>query len=400
MEQSREQVQAVESHRDWGYGIAGYRMKRLAEVMETIAGGYRAGCNGSVEVGSPGFFVRESKRMLSLQYQELADMLLELSQGFADGLGQSKEQRERVKEGLAKEGIRLRQIIFVPVQDNHREIHLIARVQRGGNRLADELGHLLSELLFEEYVPAQNCRRIVGPEYGYFVFHQKERYRLITGVVRAAKRTGEPSGDNYLIVKPCFGESAIAISDGMGTGEEACRGSAFVIDLLELLLQAGFRKQTMISLLNSVLLFSQEERAYATLDLCLMNLFDGTATFVKSGAATAYIKRDDFVEVIEDSGLPIGMLPEVRPIVSERRIYHGESVILMSDGVMDCFREDGEEQLRVAIRSMNKGTPQDMAGALLLMALRNNRYEPRDDMTVLVARMEREKEEVGLQPEK
>ncbi len=388
MGQISEAEQIGQVSREWGYGIAGYRMKRLSEVMETIARGYRAGCNLEGETGRWELLLRESRRMLSMQYQELADMLSELSEGFADGLAGSRESRDRIKERLAKEGIRLRQIIFVPVQEMRREIHLVARVQKGPNRLADEVGHILSEMLAEVYVPGENCQRIIGQEYGYFVFHQKEPYRLITGAVRAAKHTGEPSGDNYVIVKPCFGEAALAISDGMGTGENACYGSAFVIELLELMLQSGFRKNTMISLLNSVLLLLQEERAYATVDMCLLDLFRGVATFVKSGAATAYIKRDDFVEVVEDSGLPVGMLPEIRPVVTEKKLYHGESIIIMSDGVMDCFPEEGENGLRQVIREMKAGTPQDMAGALLLLALKQNNYEPKDDMTVLVARLE------------
>ncbi len=390
MEQSKEAVELSEVWQDWGYGIAGYRVKRLADVMETVSRGYRSEYPEKGESGRWELLLRESRKMLATQYRELADMLSELSRGFADGVPGAVELRDHVRDRLAKEGIRLRQIIFVPLRGHRKEVHLIAKVCRGPNRLVDELAVVLSGVLQEDLVPAENCQRIVGSEFGYFVFYKRPTYRLVTGAVRAAQKRGEPSGDNYVMMKPCFGEAAMAISDGMGTGREASRGSAFVVELLELLLQSGFRKETMISLLNSVLLLSGEEKAYATVDLCLLDLYDGTATFAKSGAASAFIKRDDYVETVEDSGLPIGMLPVIQPVVSEKKIFHGESVILMSDGVTECFPAEGDAGLRQLLREMKHGSPQDMAGAILLLALKQNRYEPKDDMTVLVAELVRE----------
>ncbi len=392
MEQCKETEQLAEVSRDWGYGIAGYRMQQLSRTMEHIAKGYE-------DIGTKatdswhGILLRESRRMLAEQYRELSEMLSELSNGFADGVGQSRELRDQIKERLAQEGIRVRQIIFVPVKDKRKEVHLVARVMKGSNRLVEEVAQMLSGMLAQAYVPAEGSGRILGREYGYFVFHRKERYRMVTGAVCASKKVGEPSGDNYVILRPCFGEGAFAISDGMGTGEKASRESRFVVELLEHFLLAGFRRETMVSLLNSVLLLSGEGQSYATVDLCLLNLFDGTATFVKSGAATAFIKRDEWVEMIDESGLPVGMLPEVRPSVSRRTLHPGECILLMSDGVMECFTGEKDGDVRRVLQNMKSGTPQDMAGALLLLALKKNNYEPKDDMTVVAVRLEKNSED-------
>ena len=42
--------------------------------------------------------------------------------------------------------------------------------------------------------------------------------------------------------------------------------------------------------------------------ICVINLFTGISEFVKIGAATTFIKRDNWVETISSTTLPIGML--------------------------------------------------------------------------------------------
>ena len=53
-------------------------------------------------------------------------------------------------------------------------------------------------------------------------------------------------------------ETAI-LSDGMGTGEEARRESAMVIEMLEELLRAGFPVETAISMMNTALVMGRED---------------------------------------------------------------------------------------------------------------------------------------------
>ncbi len=398
MELVKEAEEVVRPNRDWGYGIAGYRLKELSEVMSAIAMGYHrrgdalplgqtirdadapeGGISQSVLWSR---LLRECREMLSKQYEGLAEMFQAVSLGFADGNKQSRELRDFVKERLSEEKIRVRQVIFVPVGNDRREIHMVARITHGVNRLTDEIAYLLSQVMGETFVPAEGCKRVFGREYDYYVFRQVETYRLVTGAVRASKTAGEPSGDNYSVIKPCFGEAAMIISDGMGSGRQAYMESAAVIELMELFLKAGFREESMISLINSVLLLGTEAQSYSTLDLSLVNLFDGTVCFAKSGASLTYIKHEDWVEMIENTGLPIGMLPEIRPCITRKRLFHGESIIMISDGVTDYISTQ-------FVKEMRDGKPQDMAGAILLEALKGNRYEPADDMTVLVAKLER-----------
>lgn len=398
MELVKEAEEYLRANRDWGYGIAGYRLKEISEIMKAISAGYRrrgeadtfASCfpEAAPEDGSVSgnvlwsTLLRECRDMLSKQYEGLSQMFEEVSLGFADGNKQSREMRDFIKERLAEEKIRVRQVIFVPVGNERKEIHMVARITHGASRLTDEIAYLLSQVVGDTFVPAEGCKRVFGREYEYYVFRQVENYRLLTGAVRASKTAGEPSGDNYSVMKPCFGEAAMLISDGMGSGLRAYKESAAVIELMEMFLRAGFREETMISLINSVLLLGTEAQTYSTLDLSLVNLFDGTVCFAKSGASLTYIKHEDWAEMIENTSPPVGIIPEIHPCITRKRLFHGESIIMLSDGVTDYVSSQ-------FIKELKDGKPQDMAGVILLEALKGNHYEPADDMTVLVAKLER-----------
>ena len=55
------------------------------------------------------------------------------------------------------------------------------------------------------------------------------------------------------------GRKAAALSDGMGSGEEACRESTLVIELLEELLAAGFPEKAAIQMINTTLSAGRSE---------------------------------------------------------------------------------------------------------------------------------------------
>lgn len=377
---------------DYESGLAGERIKKLSEAMEYIAEGYRKrseslGC-GLDEYDQRAMWNRllhDAREMLANQYTELANILLNMAEGSPIQKTGNDPRENRLKQVLAFKGVKIKQLSFLNVKDKGLEIHMVARCVKNPCYLSDEVAAMISDELGEKFILKEGSRRIFGRDYGYYVFRQRERYKLMTGAVRAAKTAGEPSGDNYSILSPGLGETAIVLSDGMGSGQAAYVESAAVIELMERFLRAGFRGEGVVSLINSVLLMGNEAKSYSTLDMCLINLYNGNLTVAKSGASLTFIKHEDWVETISASGLPLGMLPDVKPEVTEKKLFHGDSVIVLSDGVLDGLPVDEKESL---LQDMIKGLPElppkDMAGAVLMAALRKRYYEPMDDMTVIV----------------
>lgn len=382
---------------DYEMGLAGERIKKLSEAMEYIAEGYRkrsetlgAGIDEGDRNGMWNRLLHDAREMLANQYTELADILLNMSD-TSPLLKTANEQRETfLKQALSSKGIKVRQLSLISVRDKGLEVHMVARCSKNPCYLSDEVASFISGELGETLILKEGCRRIFGRDYAYYVFRQKEKYKLMTGAVRAAKTAGEPSGDNYSVLTPGFGEAAIVLSDGMGSGKAAYLESAAVIELMERFLCAGFRGEGVVSLINSVLLMGNEAQSYSTLDMCLVNLYDGNMTVAKSGASLTFIKHEDWVETISASGLPLGMLPDVKPEVTIKRLYHGDSVIVLSDGVLDGLPVDEKEKLlQDMIKELPDMPPKDMAGAVLMSSLRKRYYEPMDDMTVIVGKLSR-----------
>ena len=107
------------------------------------------------------------------------------------------------------------------------------------------------------------------------------------------------------------GRKGIALSDGMGSGEEAFRDSTMVVELLEDLLEAGFPVETAVQMMNTALVIGREEVKFCTLDVCLFDLYRGSCEFVKAGAAATFIKKKDKVEKIVSTTLPIGVIQNI-----------------------------------------------------------------------------------------
>lgn len=71
----------------------------------------------------------------------------------------------------------------------------------------------------------------------------------------------------------------------------------------------------------------------------------------------------------------------------EKKLYDGDYVIMMSDGVPEVLGERLEEVLFAAGNKRTDRTPQGVAGEILKAALDFCEYKPKDDMTVLVAEL-------------
>ena len=172
------------------------------------------------------------------------------------------------------------------------------------------------------------------------------------------------------------GRKGIALSDGMGSGEEAFRDSTMVGEMLEELLEAGFPVETAVQMMNTALVIGREEVKFCTLDVCLFDLYRGSCEFVKAGAAATFIKKKDKVEKIVSTTLPIGVIQNIE---IDREVCDLES------GVLDALpAKEQEEQMIDIIQNTNIVNPTEFARSILSEVLKYSGEMPLDDMTILV----------------
>ena len=205
------------------------------------------------------------------------------------------------------------------------------------------------------------------------------------GTASSSKNGEAISGDNFSCVDLAEGRYLMGIVDGMGSGEKANEESEEVIDLLEELIRTGFDEAAALSMVNAVLSSSEEAAKSTAVDLALADLYTGTCNFLKSGAAATFIRRNHWVEVLKSTSLPIGILPEPDCECAAKKLYDGDYIVMLSDGVLEAIEgEEKEEELGRVLMDMTLQNPKEMAEYILEYAINRAGGIPRDDMTVLV----------------
>lgn len=323
----------------------------------------------------------------------MAENLSEMAQIMSQVAGEvfccrdfEEKKKRRVVQSLRAEGLEVEEICYVEQPGNRRSVGLALRSDRPEGCSTEEVAHMLSVLLNVRLRPASGSAYFVDSNPGYYTFVEEPRFAVLTGAARAVKETETVSGDNYSIVESEDGKLILLLSDGMGSGEKACADSDQVLDLMEKLLEAGYHYRAAVNLVNGSLVTMGEEQNMSTLDICELDLYEGSCEFCKVGASASFIKRAHMVEQISMGTLPLGIFRGVETETVKRSLMDGDYVIMVSDGVLEIMEEYGYgEDFGQVISRMELENPREVAQALLQYLIRRCRGNIRDDMTILVA---------------
>lgn len=328
--------------------------------------------------------ISESREVIADQLKQVSSVIWDITGDIYDAAEASRAEEEKVARRLRSEHISVKDITILEREDKRKEVYLNACCKGRRCITAKEAASYISEVLGVRVKASEASKSVIAKEYENYIFTMDTKFKVLTGVARAMKEN--VSGDNFSILRLENGEFMIALSDGMGTGQEAGEESETVMSLLEQMLEAGFKAETAIRLINSSLVLKADRMTFSTLDLGIINLFNGMCEFIKIGAAAAFIRREDWVETITSTTLPIGVFGSVDYDTVTKKLYEGDIVVLLTDGVLDCIEGDNKEafleQLLMEIKSSN---PQEIANRILETALSKSNFRPMDDMTVITA---------------
>ena len=138
-----------------------------------------------------------------------------------------------------------------------------------------------------------------------------------------------------------------------------------------------------INMVNTALFAVGEDDNHPTLDICEIDLYQGSCQFRKVGGAAAFLKRSGEVEQLAFGNLALGIFPQVDIEPLSRKLEDGDYLIMMSDGVVDAFEnEEYEKRISEIIAGIEDSNPGDIAERLLRIALRASGGRVHDDMTV------------------
>jgi len=207
----------------------------------------------------------------------------------------------------------------------------------------------------------------------------------------ATKNNSEVSGDSFVQTKLRDGKYMMAISDGMGSGPRAKKSSSTVIKMLKRLLTTGFDKDVSIGLINSSVNLNSNEETYATIDISVFDTSSGNIEFIKNGACPTFVKSGSNVEVVKAVSLPAGIIEDIDLVVYDKDLKGGEIIVMCSDGILESNEELTNKEIWVKelLENIETDDIQRIADILIQEAIDNGLGIAKDDMTVLIAKVEK-----------
>jgi len=327
----------------------------------------------------------ENRELMAENLKEMAQIMNNLAKEERRCIPIGERRFRQITHAFREVDIQVKNLYMIENETGRMEVSLTMKNGKTANLSTEEIGDLLSVLLGFPLVSAQNNAFFLGDSWQTFYYVEEARYHVLTGVAKATKETEKISGDNYTFFERDTGNLTALLSDGMGSGEKACRDSTMVVELMQKFLEAGFQLEMAIQMINSLLLTGEENANMSTLDLCSMDLYSGECRFVKVGSACSYIKRGHLVDRISSGNLPLGIFqkPDVEAV--GRCLEDGDYIVMISDGILDALSQGiGEDMLSELIGECDLENPGEMAGAILNFCIRQCKGHIRDDMTVLV----------------
>lgn len=346
-----------------------------------------------------------------------------------------EEKKERMLiHALRAEGVFADNLCYLPGSGS-RTMGMVLYTEKKGGFAADEVAALLSVLLKCNLEASITSPYIIDHEKRDFVFVEAVRLQALLGISRVVKENETVSGDNFAILHSEVGKKTILLSDGTGSGGQACAESSRVLDLMEKMMGAGFALDAAVGMVNRAMFAKGEDPGHPTLDICDIDLYSGACCIYKIGGAAAFLKQGRFVEIIRRGTLPLGIFENMEPLPIRCRVAEGDYLVFVTDGVLEAMQGDEyaepagwmangaeksgkrreaavsgdedrfsgekweslekdcaeglqenacEEILARHLQQMVSRNPQDMAEILLQLALKKCGGHVRDDMTVIV----------------
>uniref|UniRef100_UPI0040572572 SpoIIE family protein phosphatase n=1 Tax=Agathobacter sp. TaxID=2021311 RepID=UPI0040572572 len=217
------------------------------------------------------------------------------------------------------------------------------------------------------------------------VLYEDTGFYVLQGIASEKKNGSSVTGDSFSFFSLDDGNYHICISDGMGSGSHASQESEMVVDLLQKFIEAGFRKETAVKLMNSAMVLQGEDNSFSTLDYSVIDLYTGNLELIKIGGAATFIKRKSEVECIDKATLPAGADVRLEVESTKRTLQNGDFLVMVTDGVIEYLHvRNPKETLCDMINDIQTDNAGVMAEEILQKVLLYTGGYAMDDMTILV----------------
>jgi stage II sporulation protein E len=326
----------------------------------------------------------ETRMLVGEQLKGVAHTLTHLIQDVEEDISFNRHLEKQIKEEIQTEGIKVKEVIALEYKDRRQSIDVYTMPCKQRTNIEEMISHSIEKVLgckvkVEKHVCSHGeC---------YFKCVEEKIYQVSAGAASCAK--GQVLGDSYSFMELENGQYLLALADGMGYGQSAYEESSCTIDLLEEFMASGFEKDTAVQLINTMLLICSGDETFSTIDMTFIDRFTGVAEFLKAGAATSFILRDNQITTIRANTLPVGMLKEVDIERQQVKLRDGDIVVMVTDGLLSNKQDvlGKEDTFKHFIKEVSTGEPVYIANYLLQRSKDLLGLDEQDDMTVVVAKI-------------
>lgn len=336
--------------------------------------------------------IEEKNKNISEQLQGVSEVISDLAEDIKDTKSEkNKDKKELIKKVLAQRNIDVSEISIRSNSSGRKIINMYIESKEANVEELDlkKIERVLTKVMGERIVRQKKKDRKEDQESSEYTFVSGDIYNLKVGIARAKKHDSPVSGDTSIQTKLNDGKYLLAISDGMGSGPEARKSSKIAIKMLERMLKTGFKKDVSIKTINATLSANATEDMYATLDVLILDLYQGNIEFIKNGACPTYIKRNKEVELVNSISLPTGIVNNIDLVVYDKDVKDGDIIVMCSDGILESNEEYLHKELWIKyfLEELQTDDVQQIADLLISQAIDNDYGKEKDDMTVIVAKI-------------
>ncbi|MBR5783104.1 MAG: SpoIIE family protein phosphatase [Clostridia bacterium] len=211
----------------------------------------------------------------------------------------------------------------------------------------------------------------------YACFVRRPPYTVDCAALCRTKEGETVCGDSALAFRADQNRYVLLLSDGMGSGKDAFAQSRWTVTLLQKLLKAGLRAEGALGMVHSSLKLAQQDIGFATADLCSIDLWKSTASFVKAGAVSAFILSDSEITEVCGISMPLGATESPDMAIVTEQLSPNDLILLISDGAYEC-----KDEILYALQKHRTLPVRELVQKLMHCT----DGKSSDDVTVLVAR--------------
>ncbi|MCI8384459.1 MAG: SpoIIE family protein phosphatase [Clostridia bacterium] len=371
--------------------IVGFEDKEISKYLEENIAQIVRSINISYKVAKADFIwkkrVEENQKNMGRQLDGVSKAIQKMARGIEDDIEKEVQYEKPKAEIIELLKQRAIQVQDISIKKEGRYIIEVYLDQILETAKIETIEKIATQVLKEKIV--LNEEATIGKKLNFL---SDDKFVMAIGTGETTKSKSELSGDAMLNVRLKDGKYLIAISDGMGTGTKARQSSMQSLRMLENLLLSGFDKNISLDLINTSLM-NQNTEIFATLDIAIVDLYEGNIEFIKSGACPTYIKNKRKVQMIKSNSLPTGMVDGNYIQSYDRDITSGDIMLMCSDGILDANIEYKNKELwiKYLLEDIETTNTKKIADLVLNEAIDNTFGIVKDDMSVMVCKF-KEKE--------